>query len=173
MNRRRIHTALTWALLLILALTACGKGSQPSSPDGTPVSDRTTPPPAPGVAMPIPSPTPMPASTPTAIPTPTPILLTPPPASAGPPPVPVGTAPFVIQRSPARGQGLFGSKIMAEKSPPIKTATETATDIVDQLCRDVGTIPTKELRVRMIAYVAHTVFWHCENELQRHGVSGK
>ena len=106
MNRRRIHTLLTLALLLSLSLTACRKVDQPSSADGMPASDLTTTSIVTDIPIAMPSPTPTPTSTATAIPTPAPIYLTPPPVNDYQPPVLASAAPFVIQRSPGRGEEL-------------------------------------------------------------------
>jgi hypothetical protein len=106
MNRRRIHTSLTLALLIILGLTACRKDGRLSAAGGTPTSDLTTTPVPTNVAIAVPSAVPTPTSTSTAILTPTPILVTPPPVSDYQPPASASAAPFVIQRSPGRGEEL-------------------------------------------------------------------
>ncbi len=102
MHRRHIYTLLTLVLAINLALTACGKDNSSSPADEAPTNQPTT--------IPIPTipPIVMPStpSMPTSIPTPPPIWLTPPSTSDYQSPALASVAPFVVHRSPGRGEEL-------------------------------------------------------------------
>ncbi len=106
MHRRHIYTLLTLVLLINLGLTTCGKDNSSSPANGTLTNNPTTIPIPTILPITTPSPTPTPTSIPTLVPTPTPILLTPPSASDYQSPAMASAAPFVIQRSPGRGEEL-------------------------------------------------------------------